>query len=122
MAHQESLSQWIETVSIQMKDLAPHHATIMALWSFGMVIAQSCGITSVAEDLPMTHIARRRPTERSRPRLLSCFRRGVLVILTRLIAGKALPPGRFLPEPWPQETPMARLIPLGSHKEMKAAA
>jgi hypothetical protein len=34
-----------------MKDLAPHHATIMALWSFGMVIAQSCGITSVAAVL-----------------------------------------------------------------------
>lgn len=53
MAHQESLSPWIETVSTHMKEMAPHHATIMAMWSFGMVIAQSCGITSVAAVLAM---------------------------------------------------------------------
>ena len=51
MAHQESLSQWIETGSTPMKELAPQHATLMALWSFGMVIAQSWGSPSVAAVL-----------------------------------------------------------------------
>lgn len=51
--------------------------------------------------LPEAHVARRHPTRRSRPRLLSCFRRGVGVILAALIAGRPLPLGRFLPEPWP---------------------
>jgi len=53
------------------------------------------------DDLPATHIARRRSTKRSRPRLLSCFRRGVVTILAALIAGRPLPLGRFYPAPWP---------------------
>jgi hypothetical protein len=55
------------------------------------------------DELPLTHVARRncRTTERSRPRLVSCFRRGRLVILTALLAGESLPKGRFSPEPWP---------------------
>lgn len=76
---------------------------------------------STLDELPDTHMTRRRPTKRSRPRLVSCFRRGVLVLLTSLIAGDPLPFGRFLPEPWPQETPMARIIPLGSRKTKEAA-
>jgi hypothetical protein len=54
------------------------------------------------DDLPVTHIARRRPTKRSRPRLLSCFRRGVVTILAALITGRPLPLGRFYPAPWPR--------------------
>jgi hypothetical protein len=53
------------------------------------------------DDLPATHIARRRTTKRTRPRLLSCFRRGLLVILAAALSGAALPFGRFYPEPWP---------------------
>jgi hypothetical protein len=56
---------------------------------------------STLEALPETHIARRHTTRRSRPRLLSCFRRGILLILTSLIAGTPRPCGRFYPEPWP---------------------
>jgi len=51
-------------------------------------------------DLPATHIARR-TTRRSRPRLVSCFRRGLLVILATLLQGQPLPRGQFYPEPWP---------------------
>ena len=43
-----------------------------------------------------------RPSQRSRPRLLSCFRRGVIVIITTLIMTGSIPIGRFVPEPWPQ--------------------
>ncbi len=53
------------------------------------------------DDLPATHVARRRPTKRSQARLLSCFRRGVVTILAALIAGRPLPLGRFCPAPWP---------------------
>ena len=56
---------------------------------------------STLEALPETHIARRRTTRRSRPRLLSCFRRGILLILASFIAGTPRLCGRFYPEPWP---------------------
>ena len=58
------------------------------------------------EALPETHIARQRTTRRSRPRLLSCFRRGTLLILASVIAGAIKLCGRFYPEPWP-----ASLVP-----------
>ncbi|MDP9316843.1 MAG: endonuclease, partial [Chloroflexota bacterium] len=51
--------------------------------------------------LPALHVARRHPMTRGRPRLVSCFRRGVLRILAALLMGEQLPVGRFLPEPWP---------------------
>lgn len=68
---------------------------------------------SSLEELPPRHVARQRgrPQQRSRPRLLSCFRRGVLVILVALITGQDLPLGRFRPEPWPTRPALA-LAPL----------
>jgi Transposase DDE domain len=66
---------------------------------------------SSLEDLPELHVARRRATGRTRPRLLSCFRRGVLTILTALLQGQPLPLGRFLPEPWPTEPPAVLILP-----------
>jgi len=53
------------------------------------------------EALPQNHIARRPTPRKSFPRLLSCFHRGLLILLTALIAHKPLPVGRFFPEPWP---------------------
>lgn len=53
------------------------------------------------EALPEAHIARRKASQRSRPRLLSCFRQGWIVILTALLKGLPIPVGRFYPEPWP---------------------
>ncbi len=54
------------------------------------------------EALPETHIARRRPSKPgSPPRLLSCFRRGLLILLASLLARQPLPSGRFVPEAWP---------------------
>jgi hypothetical protein len=66
---------------------------------------------SSLEDLPERHVARRRATGRTRPRLLSCFRRGVLTILTALLQGQPLPLGRFLPEPWPTDPPAVLILP-----------
>ena len=47
MTRSTGLSQWVETVSIHMPHLSRPVATVLALWSFGMVTAQSCGLTSV---------------------------------------------------------------------------
>jgi hypothetical protein len=56
---------------------------------------------SSLETLPQTHVARRKATGRSRPRMLSCFARGMLTIVAALIRGDGLVLGRFVPEPWP---------------------
>jgi Transposase DDE domain len=56
---------------------------------------------SSLEALPETHVARRTATKRSRPRMLSCFARGIVTIIGRLIRGDGLVLGRFIPEPWP---------------------
>lgn len=53
------------------------------------------------DALPENHIARRRSPTKSCLRLLSCFSRGILIIITSLIAQRPLPLGRFIPEPWP---------------------
>ena len=66
---------------------------------------------SSLEALPVLHVARRRATGRTRPRLLSCFRRGVLTILAALLQGQGVPLGRFLPEPWPTEPPAVLMMP-----------
>lgn len=57
------------------------------------------------DGVPELHVARRRPNQRTHPRLLSCFRRGILTILAALLTGKSLPLGRFVPEPWPITLP-----------------
>jgi hypothetical protein len=56
---------------------------------------------SSLEALPETHVARRTATKRSRPRMLSCFARGIVAIVGMLIRGDGLVLGRFIPEPWP---------------------
>src|SRR6266567_3374219 len=53
------------------------------------------------EALPQMHVARRTATNRARPRMLSCFARGIITIVGRLIRGDGLVVGRFVPEPWP---------------------
>ena len=57
---------------------------------------------SSLDALPPTHIARRRCQPRTRLRLVSCFKLGILVILTDLLSGRLLPLGTFHPEPWPE--------------------
>jgi len=56
---------------------------------------------ALCAPLPVT------PTRRSRPRLLSCFRRGVIHICATLLAGRPLPRGHFVPLPWPATFPTA---------------
>lgn len=47
MSHVEALSHGKKTVSTYLGHLSGPQAQGLALWSFGMVLAKSCGITSV---------------------------------------------------------------------------
>jgi Transposase DDE domain len=79
---------------------------------------------SSLEALPPTHIARRKASGRSRPRMISCFARGVLIIVGALIRGDGLVLGRFLPEPWPSSPPTRKKktnIKIKAHRSQEAA-
>jgi hypothetical protein len=58
--------------------------------------------TPMLDELPDTHIARRRARGRRAPRVISCFRRGRLLVIAALLNGQAIPQGQLLPEPWPK--------------------
>jgi len=75
---------------------------VATLWavSVGGEVDANLPVSSL-ETLPETHVARRKATGRSRPRMVSCFARGVITIIGRLIRGDGLVVGRFVPEPWP---------------------
>ena len=53
MSHQSPLSQWIEIVSTMLPKLSRPQAKVLAYWSFGMVLAKSCGITLVCAALAL---------------------------------------------------------------------
>lgn len=63
---------------------------------------------SSLKALPELHVARRKATGRSRPRMISCFARGLLLIIGTLIRGDGLLLGRFVSEPWPCAPPARR--------------
>jgi hypothetical protein len=77
---------------------------------------------AVLDDLPETHIARRRVgTGRVPGRVLSCFRRGRLLIVAALINGQALPVGQVMSEPWPKSLDTHIERPLAYRPLQKAA-
>ena len=86
------------------------------LW-LAIAVATLWAVSSL-EVLPETHVARRKATRLSRPRMLSCFADGVITIIGRLIRDDGLVVGRFVPEPWPtkglrfpkRRTPSPRLM------------
>ena len=43
----EQLNSWIETVRQHMSVLSKPQAVVLALWSFGIVVTQCCGLTTV---------------------------------------------------------------------------
>ena len=48
MPRHPGLSQWQQTVSTYLPDLSQPQLTVLVLWSIGIVLAQSCGLTTVA--------------------------------------------------------------------------
>lgn len=53
MSHPEELKQWIAEVSRQMPQLRRNEALVLALYSFGVVMTQRCGLTTIACFLGM---------------------------------------------------------------------
>jgi hypothetical protein len=51
MSCPEALSQWETQVSTHLPQLSRPQARVLAAWSFGMVLAKSCGISSVGAIL-----------------------------------------------------------------------
>src|SRR6185436_10515342 len=51
MARPAGLLQWQKTVSTYLPHLSQPQVTVLALWSFGIVLAQTCGLTTVAVTL-----------------------------------------------------------------------
>src|SRR6266516_3547320 len=51
MYYSDSLSQWERMVSMHLPHLSRPQARVLAVWSFGMVLAKSCGIISVVTIL-----------------------------------------------------------------------
>jgi len=72
---------------------------------------------STLAELPQLHVAvrQRKSTQRSRPRLQSCFAHGLQLIFVALLKGEPLPLGRFIPEPWPT------VLPPGKKPKAKAS-
>lgn len=100
--------QWQHTQIADPARAARHWLAIAVatLWvvSVGGEADATLPVSSLTE-LPETHIARRRVSKQSRPRLLSCFRRGWIILISKLIGGLSVPIGRFYPEPWPNSPP-----------------
>ncbi len=78
---------------------------------------------SSLQALPETHVARRTATQRARPRMLSCFARGIIMIVGMLIRGDGLVLGRFVPDPWPTSpsVPKKKNMKSKSHVAQEAA-
>jgi hypothetical protein len=51
MARPAGLLQWQQTVSTYLPHLSQPQVTVLVLWSFGIVLAQACGLTTVAVTL-----------------------------------------------------------------------
>ncbi len=56
---------------------------------------------STLAALPETYIARTGNKGRKKPRKMSCFARGMMLITVALLQGRSLPTGRFVPFVWP---------------------
>jgi len=48
---QASFDQWLGTIMHHLSHLSKPQATVLALWSFGMVLARSCALTAVSHVL-----------------------------------------------------------------------
>lgn len=66
MHSQASVDQWRTTIMQHLPQLSKPHATVLALWSLGMVLARSCALTAVSA---MVAVVEERPENTIRQRL-----------------------------------------------------
>src|SRR5258706_6303140 len=67
MSCQRAVYQWTEEVTRHMPHLSKPQATVLALWSVGMVLARSCALTAVSAMVATVH-GRKEHTLRQRLR------------------------------------------------------
>jgi hypothetical protein len=96
--------------------LSKPQATVLALWSFGMVLARSCALTAVSHLLAKGmqrqeqtvrqqrrawayEVPRQRGTTRHALHVETCV--PVLLAWVALLRQEPLPEGRLIPAPWP---------------------
>jgi hypothetical protein len=48
MSCRSAVYQWTEVITTHMAHLSKPQAAVLALWSLGMVLARSCGVTAVS--------------------------------------------------------------------------
>ena len=51
MSCQRTVYQWTQEVTTHLPHLSQPQATVLALWSVGMIVARSCALTAVASFL-----------------------------------------------------------------------
>ena len=56
------LSRWQQTVSTYLPHLSRPQVTVLAMWSLGLILAQSCGLTTVATVLAYVLVRSERTT------------------------------------------------------------
>ncbi len=84
---------------------------VATLWTVSVGCAAEVALpVPVLTEVPVPQVASRHAAVGLRPRELSCFRRGRLVLIAALCGGHELPFGRFIPEPWPKS--LDRVLPL----------
>ncbi len=49
MSCQRAVYQWTEEVTRHLPHLSQPQATVLAMWSLGMIVARSCALTAVAK-------------------------------------------------------------------------
>src|SRR2546426_4902311 len=64
---QAGFDQWLTTIMQHLSHLSKPQATVLALWSFGMVLARSCALTAVSQMLAKG-MQRNEPTVRQQLR------------------------------------------------------
>jgi hypothetical protein len=108
----QAYQEWLKTVVKKMPHLSKSPARGLAMWSFAIAITGSCRLSTVTSmgdlasvDLPQPNLSTNRSGS-SHPlsaptRLLSCFRRGGLILLASLILGLPLPLGSLIPDFFP---------------------
>src|SRR5262249_21302718 len=64
---QAGFDQWLCTITTHLPQLSKPQATVLALWSFGMVLARSCALTAVSQMLAKG-MQRKEPTVRQQLR------------------------------------------------------
>jgi hypothetical protein len=88
---------------------------VATLWVVSVGDEFSAPEATSVPDLTLLFPGVKPSSPRSRPRLVSLFRAGLITILTSLLSGRSLPIGRLLrPDPWPTQLP--------SHARVKSLA